>query len=370
MKVLEWMAASWPYHRGTACPCGVSSPRPASRSYACAVQPGQATSATSAALLRIPRLCWSTRSRSPTSSQWARMSPIEGGPTAEARDEGLDRPFLFKLHAPDNYIVGGGYLSGAIKDLPVSLAWECFGPGNGAASLAEMRRQISRYRGGEDDPYEDYKIGCIILNSPFHLDEDDWIPSPADLAPNIVQGKTYNLTTGTGKVVWDEIQLRLRVRELDVLTADTIAETEVTYGDPVLARPRLGQGAFRALVTETYERRCAITREKALPVLDAAHIRPVAVGGTHALPNGLLFRTDVHRLFDAGFSRLRGVVLGFGIEHLRRSRRRLHPETRYPRATPAPADPAAPLPASAARSPSRQTDSTAPRCRSRPSIAD
>jgi len=114
----------------------------------------------------------------------------KGGTSFRAIQPG--EPFLFKLHAPDNYIVGGGYLSasGAMKDLPVSLAWECFGPGNGAASLAEMRRQISRYRGGAEDRYEDYKIGCIILNSPFYLDEDDWIPSPADLAPNVVQGKT------------------------------------------------------------------------------------------------------------------------------------------------------------------------------------
>ena len=44
------------------------------------------------------------------------------------------------------------------------------------------------------------------------------------------------------------------------------------YGDPVLVRPRLGQGTFRVLVTDNYRRRCAVTGEKALPVLDAAHI--------------------------------------------------------------------------------------------------
>jgi putative restriction endonuclease len=73
------------------------------------------------------------------------------------------------------------------------------------------------------------------------------------------------------------------------------------YGDPVLVRPRLGQGTFRVLVTDNYRRRCAVTGEKALPVLDAAHIRPVAEGGQHRLDNGLLLRTDVHRLFDAGY---------------------------------------------------------------------
>jgi len=66
-------------------------------------------------------------------------------------------------------------------------------------------------------------------------------------------------------------------------------------------RPRLGQGTFRVLVTETYRRRCAVTREKALPVLEAAHIRTVNDGGVHRIDNGLLLRSDVHELFDRGY---------------------------------------------------------------------
>lgn len=37
------------------------------------------------------------------------------------------------------------------------------------------------------------------------------------------------------------------------------------------------------------------------PVLDAAHIRPVTRDGEHRLDNGLLLRTDMHRLYDAGY---------------------------------------------------------------------
>ena len=64
---------------------------------------------------------------------------------------------------------------------------------------------------------------------------------------------------------------------------------------------RLGQGAFRVLVTDTYEHRCAVTREKALPVLEAAHIQPVTEGGPHSVSNGLLLRSDVHTLYDRGY---------------------------------------------------------------------
>ncbi len=38
--------------------------------------------------------------------------------------------FLFKLHAPNDFIVGGGVFSHA-SNIPLSMAWEAFGPKNG-----------------------------------------------------------------------------------------------------------------------------------------------------------------------------------------------------------------------------------------------
>lgn len=76
---------------------------------------------------------------------------------------------------------------------------------------------------------------------------------------------------------------------------------ENRYGAPHLVRPRLGQGAFRVLVTDLYERRCAVTRERTLPALEAAHIRPYSDGAVHEARNGLLLRRDLHSLFDSGY---------------------------------------------------------------------
>lgn len=58
---------------------------------------------------------------------------------------------------------------------------------------------------------------------------------------------------------------------------------------------------FRVLVTDLYQPRCAITRERTLPALEAAHIRPYADGGEHEASNGLLLRRDIHSLFDDGY---------------------------------------------------------------------
>jgi putative restriction endonuclease len=73
------------------------------------------------------------------------------------------------------------------------------------------------------------------------------------------------------------------------------------YGPPQLILPRLGQGTFRIAVTDAYGRACAVTTEHSLPVLEAAHIKPFAEQGPHTVRNGLLLRSDLHRLFDRGY---------------------------------------------------------------------
>jgi putative restriction endonuclease len=205
-------------------------------------------------------------------------------------------PFLFKLHSPENYVVGGGFFAHSSL-LPCSIAWDAFGSKNGAPSLEEMRRRVEKYRRATPDPKQDYTVGCIILQSPFFFDESEWIPAPPDFSLNIVQGKTYDADTAAGRALWEAVRLRMQA-----LQVAEIAEPEAAmFGEPVLIRPRLGQGTFRVLITDTYERRCAVTQERALPVLEAAHIRGVAHGGTHRVDNGLLLRSDIHRLFDSGY---------------------------------------------------------------------
>jgi putative restriction endonuclease len=54
-------------------------------------------------------------------------------------------------------------------------------------------------------------------------------------------------------------------------------------------------------VIDAYERRCAVTGEKTLPVLEAAHIKPYSLNGPHRLNNGILLRSDLHKLFDLGY---------------------------------------------------------------------
>jgi len=50
----------------------------------------------------------------------------------------IGEPFLFKLHSPDDYIVGGGFFS-HFTILPASIVWQAFGEKNGARTEEEMR---------------------------------------------------------------------------------------------------------------------------------------------------------------------------------------------------------------------------------------
>jgi putative restriction endonuclease len=203
--------------------------------------------------------------------------------------------FLFKLHAPRNVIVGGGIFAYA-NALPCSLAWEAFGEMNGARSAQEMRARIAKYRRADSDGRDDFAIGCRILTQPFFFEEADWIQVPASWSPNIVSFKTYNTGDAEGLQLWEDVSDRLAQQQLPGTVED-----DPRFGEPHLIRPRLGQGAFRVLVTDIYGRRCAVTQERTLPALEAAHIRPYGDGGKHEAQNGLLLRRDIHSLFDAGY---------------------------------------------------------------------
>jgi putative restriction endonuclease len=218
--------------------------------------------------------------------------------------------FLFKLHSPNNFIVGGGVFTHA-NSMPCSLAWEVFRESNGARSLIEMRSRITKYRRVAPDERDDFIIGCRILSQPFFFDRARWLPAPKSFALTTVTFKTYSTEDDDGRRLWEAVADSLPVDKApqEVDSPSNFADIEQAeygdqqskYGEPVLVRPRLGQGAFRILVTDNYERRCAISGEKTLPALDAAHIRPFADGGSHRVSNGILLRRDIHSLFDLGY---------------------------------------------------------------------
>jgi putative restriction endonuclease len=207
-------------------------------------------------------------------------------------------PFLFKLKRPNNHIAGGGFFVTYSK-MPLSLAWEVFGQKNGCSSLDGFRQLISPLtaRGRADD-----EIGCTVLANPFFLNRTEWLADPPGWSSNIVRGKMYDSNEEPGLQIWTTVQ-RQMVAEFNATSSEgpvIAGEQGEKYGAPISVRPRIGQSSFRVLVTDAYQRRCAITGENTLVALEAAHIVPYSGEGEHDVRNGLLLRADFHRLFDVG----------------------------------------------------------------------
>ena len=213
-------------------------------------------------------------------------------------------PFLFKLKSPNNAIAGVGFFS-SYSSLPINVAWDIFGVRNGVATYANFRQKITSYRSSDNPLGQNASVGCIVLTDPIFFNERDWIEVPVNFNKSIVQGKSYNTSELMGWALWQRVEatlVRYRLFERESTTKDFIVEEPLAaYGQSYLSKVRLGQGAFRVQLTDAYKRRCAISGEKTLPALDAAHIKPYAQSGPHRIANGLLLRADLHKLFDSGY---------------------------------------------------------------------
>jgi len=102
-------------------------------------------------------------------------------------------------------------------------------------------------------------------------------------------------------MVHDRLVKSKELVEICANNTERVSGGVVLYGSEFLTRARIGQGAFRVLVTDAYERRCAISGERTLPVLESAHIKPYSLSGPHSVNNGILLRSDLHKLFDLGY---------------------------------------------------------------------
>ena len=221
-------------------------------------------------------------------------------PSGKAPFLGLEpgSPFLFKLKRPFNHVAGGGFFV-KFSVLPLSIVWGTFERKNGALSRENFEAMIRRL--APNAQARDPDIGCTVLTAPFFWSQNLWIPDPIDFAGNIVRGRYYDTTKSDGAQLWSMVQERLDRRLTESTQGVNESEPAARYSDPSLVKHRLGQGAFRVLVTDSYQRRCAITGESTLPVLEAAHILPFAENGPNEVSNGMLLRSDFHKLFDLGF---------------------------------------------------------------------
>lgn len=165
-----------------------------------------------------------------------------------------------------------------------------------------------------DEGAVQYALGRDVVALP-HLAGDDIVTSLI-LAPNAGLGHHGLIATAaeTKEAEDNADQLPIVVAEYDPGQIEPQVILRL-----IETRPRIGQGAFKQELMRIYDGRCAVTGCAVEAVLEGAHIVPHSeVGGVRAdVRNGVLLRSDVHGLFDAG-------LLGFRFDNGGRLRVEVH----------------------------------------------
>ena len=102
-------------------------------------------------------------------------------------------------------------------------------------------------------------MGCLKIKyeageiRKIFIEITDWIPVPEDWKPNIVQGITYCTEDFIGRRLLKQVEEKLQNNNITGSDELKICESNARYGSEQIIKPRLGQGAFRVLVTEAYQ---------------------------------------------------------------------------------------------------------------------
>lgn len=104
----------------------------------------------------------------------------------------------------------------------------------------------------------------------------------------------------------DEHQFIVALDERQLLASKVPDDTQIAlvYARRII-QERLHQPLFRLRVLNAYGDRCAMCRLRHPELLDAAHIRPDALGGQPVVPNGIAMCKIHHAAFDSLFLGIR-----------------------------------------------------------------
>lgn len=212
--------------------------------------------------------------------------------------------FFLRLTRPHGAIVGYGFFAGFVP-MRVDLAWEAFEQRNGADNLTHFFQRVGRLRresldarAGADLP----SIGCHLLRDVRYWPRERWISwgEAEGFHRNTVQGLTERDPLRLARLAEAIKQDGAQAPE-DLAACFTPVESDERFVRAVEAPQRVGQGTFRLRLLHAYERRCAITGEHTVPVLDAAHIQPYRSPRSNHPQNGLVLTKEFHTLFDRGY---------------------------------------------------------------------
>lgn len=201
--------------------------------------------------------------------------------------------FIVKRNGQE-FICGGGFFC-VSRTLEPSKAWDLFGVNNGADSYQDFLFQLKE--GGWNDGE---KMISNELNGCFALSRHEAYPIPKQLDVNVETGSTicYSLDSPQGRF----LALVAMHRRSPHLRPGTF--NNEWPGIYLMAAEKHASDysiVFFTRMLRAYDFRCAITGDRTQPLLDVAHIRTFYDERFTRPGNGIVMRTDIHRLFSQGY---------------------------------------------------------------------
>ena len=211
------------------------------------------------------------------------------------KDFSLGEPVFFRLGVPVRAIVGYGFFA-TFHAADVHLAWDLFGPKNGAPSMSELARILGRHTLADLTA----PVGCTVLRDAVFWPESRWISwdSSRGYADSGVQrGRSDDDPTNV-KLLLDAVAIDGATAPQELVQPFAPIGVDQRHWREAILMDREGQGTFRLRLLQAYGGRCAITQEHTEPVLDAAHIQPYLGTMSNHVQNGLVLTKEFHALFD------------------------------------------------------------------------
>ncbi|WP_420386022.1 HNH endonuclease [Roseivirga sp.] len=201
----------------------------------------------------------------------------------------------FMLKAPIRKIGGFGIFED-YKTLSFDDAWNQFGLSNGCGSKDELQEKLYLYKNNRSNNLKNNsstQLGCIILKTPIFLDNEHFLDLQnfdISFSRHIVKIKYY----------LDHDPLINHIISNQSSKDFHLVDLNQKKSKQTMVKERKGQSLFRFTISEAYKHRCCITGEKIPELLEAAHIQPYINTNSNHVKNGLLLRTDLHKLYDSG----------------------------------------------------------------------
>ncbi|MGN1280460.1 MAG: HNH endonuclease [Succinivibrio sp.] len=190
-------------------------------------------------------------------------------------------------------IVGGGFYL-FHTNLTIESCWNSYGVLSGYITYQDFMKRAKDCKADLNDP-----ISCYISDGSFIFIRNNIVEVPDDFKMDfenrsrLVISCQEPLGMYLGKICFER-----RSKQIDAGSADSTWPG--IYYVASLHKSAQKAAQFRSFMINLYHRRCAVSGCSLVPILNVAHIKTIYDERYTRPCNGLILRSDIHKMFSKG----------------------------------------------------------------------